>query len=113
MARQRQPDPLRRRQVRAVLALVAVVAASLVAVQATPRAVAAPPAFTPGGIVVYRVGDGAAALSNTGSAVFLDEYGTSGALVQSLAMPTAPSGANHALIASGPATSEGLLTRSA
>jgi hypothetical protein len=65
-------------------------------------------AFTPGDVVVYRVGDGAAALSDNGSAVFLDEYTTGGTLVQSVALPT--SGA-HPLLATTDA-SEGILSRS-
>ncbi|MEQ1573000.1 MAG: ExeM/NucH family extracellular endonuclease [Vicinamibacterales bacterium] len=69
--------------------------------------------FTTGNIVVYRVGDGAAALSSAGTAVFLDEYTPTGTLVQSIAMPTTASGLNFPLVASGSATSEGLLTRSA
>src|SRR5438132_13759733 len=66
-------------------------------------------AFTPGNLVIYRVGDGAGSLVNTGNAVFLDEYTPAGVLVQSIALPT--SGTN-ALIASGTATSEGLLNLS-
>jgi hypothetical protein len=70
-----------------------------------------PAAFTPGNVVIYRVGDGAAGLVNTGAAVFLDEYTTGGTLVQSIALPgNDPIGPN--LIASGTATSEGLLTLS-
>jgi hypothetical protein len=45
--------------------------------------------------------------------VFLDEYAFSGTLLNSIAMPTAASGSNHAMVASGSATSEGLITRSA
>src|SRR5215475_3121822 len=73
---------------------------------------ALPAAFTPGDIVLYRVGDGVAGLTNTGNAVFLDEYSPTGTLVQSIALPTTASGANKQLIASGTATSEGLLTLS-
>lgn len=80
-------------------------------------ALAAEPAssvpFSPGNLVVYRVGDGAGSLGNTGSAVFLDEYTTAGVLVQSIALPTTVTGSQRQLIASGTATSEGLLTRSA
>jgi hypothetical protein len=68
--------------------------------------------FTSGNIVVYRVGDGTAALASTGSAVFLDEYTPGGMLVQSVGLPTTVSGSNNQLIASGTASSEGLLTRS-
>lgn len=69
-------------------------------------------AFTPGNLVIYRVGDGAAGLVNTGAAVFLDEFSPSGTLVQSVAMPTTANGQQNPLIASGTANSEGLLTRS-
>ena len=70
-------------------------------------------AFTAGNVVVYRVGSGSGSLVNTGSAVFMDEYTSAGALVQSVALPTSASGSNAPLIASGTATSEGLLSRSA
>src|SRR5262245_21110772 len=72
-----------------------------------------PAAFTPGDVVIYRVGDGASALVNTGVAVFLDEYSPSGTLVQSVAMPTTASGTQKQLISGGTATAEGLMTRSA
>jgi hypothetical protein len=62
---------------------------------------------------VYRVGDGASSLVNTGNAVFVDEYTTDGSLVRSIAMPLAVNGANRRFVASGTATSEGLMTRSA
>jgi hypothetical protein len=70
-------------------------------------------AFTPGDVVVYRVGDGTTALSGTAAPVFLDEYTPSGSLVQSTELPTTASGADAALTASGSATSEGLMTLSA
>ncbi len=69
-------------------------------------------AFTAGDAVVYRVGDGTAALSSAATAVFLDEYSPPGTLVQSIAMPTAVSGSNQPCTASGSATSEGLITLS-
>jgi uncharacterized protein len=68
-------------------------------------------AFTPGNIVVYRVGNGSAALTSAATAVFLDEYTPGGVLVQSIPLPTADSGANQTLTASGTQL-EGLLTRS-
>ena len=71
-----------------------------------------PVPFTYGNVVVYRVGDGAGALVNTGSRIFLDEYTAAGVLVRSLPLPTTTSGANRRLVASGTATSEGFLTRS-
>src|SRR5262245_7853707 len=67
-------------------------------------------AFTAGDLVIYRVGSGTGSLANTGNAVFLDEYSPSGTLVQSVALPTTASGSQHQLIASGTATSEGLMT---
>ena len=75
------------------------------------EAAAAP--FTAGDVVVYRTGSGSGSLQGSGSPVFLDEYTPGGVLVQSIAMPTSPNGLNRALVASGPATSEGFLTRSA
>lgn len=63
--------------------------------------------ITPGNLVTYRVGTGTGTLSNASTAVFVDEYTTSGTLVQSIALPT--SGTN-AFVASGTATSEGGLT---
>jgi hypothetical protein len=64
-------------------------------------------------VVVYRVGDGTAGLLNTGDPVFVDEFNpTTGVRVKSTAMPTVTNGSNHRLIASGTATSEGLMTTS-
>lgn len=84
-------------------------AVSLTLMQSTPALAAA---FTEGNLAVCRIGTGAAALSNAATAVFVDEYTPSGALVQSIALPTADSGANQILTASGTATSECLLSRS-
>ena len=83
----------------------------LFALGASSVAAAAP--FTTGNVAVYRVGDGTATLANTGSAVFIDEYTPTGTWVQSIVLPTTVSGAQRQLIASGTATSEGLMTRSA
>jgi hypothetical protein len=82
--------------------------AALAALAAAGTALAGP--ITVGNLVVYRVGTGSGSLVNTGNAVFLDEYTPSGTLVQSIAMPTAASGSNKQLIASGTASSEGFLT---
>ena len=82
--------------------------AALAALAAAGTALAGP--ITVGNLVVYRVGIGSGNLVNTGNAVFLDEYTPSGTLVQSIAMPTAASGSNKQLIASGTASSEGFLT---
>jgi hypothetical protein len=76
------------------------------------QAQAASTAFTPGDLVVYRVGTGSAALNGNAAPVFLDEYSPSGTLVESVPLPTATSGANKPLVASGTASSEGLLTLS-
>src|SRR4051812_49022027 len=62
----------------------------------------------PGDVVVYRVGDGAAALGTSAAAVFLDEYTPAGALVQSIPLPT--TGAT-ALTATGNSGTEGIVSR--
>ncbi|MDQ3918921.1 MAG: Ig-like domain repeat protein, partial [Acidobacteriota bacterium] len=85
-------------------------AAGISAALAAPLA---PSAFNSGDLVVYRVGDGTAALGSGATAVFLDEYTTTGTLVQSIPMPTAVSGSNKRLTASGTAATEGYMTRSA
>jgi hypothetical protein len=69
--------------------------------------------ITPGNVVVVRVGSGTAALTNSSTAVFLDEYTAVGAFVQSIAMPTVQSGAHKPVTCSGTASSEGALTQSA
>lgn len=69
-------------------------------------------AFTPGNVVVYRVGDGGGVLSANGTAVFLDEYNSAGTLQQSISMPTTSSGSQLALLANGTSTAEGLLNLS-
>ncbi len=69
-------------------------------------------AFTPGNIAVCRVGDGAVALNNTGTAVFVDEYTTAGTLVQSVAMPTTVSGSNLRLVVVGTGSTDCQITRS-
>jgi hypothetical protein len=69
-------------------------------------------AFTPGDLVVYRVGDPLNPITTSGTSapIFLDEYTTTGSLVQSIAVP--PSGTNM-MTASMTAKSEGLITLSA
>jgi hypothetical protein len=70
-------------------------------------------AFTPGNVVVVRVGDGTSSLNNAAQPVFLDEYSlTTGQLVQSVALSTTASGSNRPFTISGSATSEGALTLS-
>jgi hypothetical protein len=69
--------------------------------------------FTAGNIVVCRVGTPASALTGAAAPVFLDEYTPAGSLVQSIALPTAVSGANKILTGGGTAGTEGVLTLSA
>ncbi len=69
-------------------------------------------AFTPGNLVIYRIGDGSATLASPATPAFLDEYTTAGVLVQSIALPTTVNGANKRATGSGTATSEGLISRS-
>jgi hypothetical protein len=80
--------------------------AGLFAAVALPLSVWAAP-ITPGNLIVYRVGDGTAALSSAATAVFLDEYTQSGSLVQSIALPTSGSAA---FTATGNATTEGIMS---
>lgn len=68
--------------------------------------------FTGGNLVVYRVGDGAGALSNAAAPVFLDELTPTGTAVSSVALPTTATGANQALTAAGQSRSEGLIADS-
>ena len=72
-----------------------------------------PCSFTPGNLVIYRVGTGTGSLVNTGNPVFLDEYTPAGTLVRSVPMPTADTLPNRAFYASGTASSEGMISRSA
>ncbi|HWD94184.1 MAG TPA: immunoglobulin domain-containing protein [Verrucomicrobiae bacterium] len=65
--------------------------------------------FTQGNIVVDRVGDGSAALSGAGAAVFFDQYTPSGTFVSTVAIPT--NGAN-ALVDTGNSTTEGFVSLS-
>ena len=86
--------------------------ATLFAALAWLACAAAADPFTPGNLVVYRVGAGTGNLMVAGNPVFLDEFTPAGAFVQSIAMPTTASGAQRQLIASGTAVTDGLLTRS-
>lgn len=72
-------------------------------------AVTAAAQINPGNLVVVRLGDGIAPLSNASQALFLDEYTTSGTFVQSVALPVAANGTNLPIACSGTATSEGNL----
>lgn len=68
--------------------------------------------FTPGNLVIYRVGDGSTGLTSSGTKVFLDEYSPAGNLVQSIEMPSTATAPNYALLANGTSSAEGFLTRS-
>jgi hypothetical protein len=70
-------------------------------------------AFTPGNIVVVQRGDGTVNLGSSAYPVFLDEYTTGGALVQSIALPNVDAGTQHSLFLSGQNGAEGLINRSA
>jgi hypothetical protein len=73
-----------------------------------------PNAYGIGDIVIERAGDGINALTAvTGDAVFLDERTTSGALVQSIALPTADNGSSHGLTLGGNVLGDGILKDSA
>ena len=72
------------------------------------RANAAP--FTAGNLAIYR--SDVIAGSDSPAAVFIDEYTPAGGLVQSLALPTAASGTQRALISQDDAELEGMLNRS-
>jgi hypothetical protein len=65
--------------------------------------------ITAGNLVVYRVGDGGAALGTAATPVFLDEYTVTGTLVQSIPVPST---GTASLTATGSATAEGLMTLS-
>src|SRR5262245_58446036 len=66
--------------------------------------------FFPTNLVVLRVGDGVGTLVNTGNPFFLDQFTTSGGLLNSVAIPSTGAGA---LVLNGTATAEGALSRSA
>jgi hypothetical protein len=82
--------------------------------QPTPTPTPAPgTGFTPGNVVVVRVGTGAAPLTSAAAPVFLAEYTPTGTLVRTLPMPTADAGTNYSFTDSGTAYSDNNLTRSA
>jgi hypothetical protein len=69
-----------------------------------------PAPFTPGNLVLVRVGDGMAGLTSSATQTFLDEYTTTGTFTgNSVALPTT---AGSALTLSGTGTSEGYLAGS-
>lgn len=91
------PNPLRfPRRTRLLIASIAALFAISIFVQQMyfARRVHAASTFGAGNLVVYRVGDGSAALTANATAVFLDEYTPAGVLVQSIPMPTVVSAPN-------------------
>ena len=76
-----------------------------------PQLVSAAP-FTPGNLVVVRVGDGSAMLTSAATATYLLEYTPAGVLVQTIALPTAAAGTNSILTNTGTSGSDALLSRS-
>lgn len=101
------------RSLRAHLNPLRVKVAALLGALLLPVASTLPAApFTPGNLVVYRVGDGSTSLTSAATAVFLDEFTPAGSLVQSVPLPTTVSGSNLRLTAAGSSTAEGQLTRS-
>jgi hypothetical protein len=87
--------------------------ASVAMAVATLTGSAAAAAFTPGNIVVLRVGDGVSSLNGNTFAAFLDEFNSGGTLVQSVAIPTAASGSNLPCTNVGNSTTEGMINVSA
>jgi len=65
--------------------------------------------FTPGNIVVARIGDGTTSLSSAAAKISLLEFTTAGALVQTLDLPVVWSGGNKPITTTGTSTSEGFL----
>ena len=68
--------------------------------------------FTPGNIVVVRVGDGSAPLSSITVPVFLEEYTPTGGFVRSISMPIIVNGANKRLTLLGSSADQGILSLS-
>ncbi|MBX3376583.1 MAG: hypothetical protein KF678_06215 [Phycisphaeraceae bacterium] len=68
--------------------------------------------FSSGNLAVMQIGDGAAALTVGGAPLFVVEMNPSGAVVQSIAVPTTTSGANRGMVVRGTSTSIGHLIRS-
>ena len=66
-------------------------------------------AYTPGNLVIDRIGNGSTALTSASAPIFLDQYTTAGVFVSSNAVPT--SGASE-LVDAGNSTLEGELTLS-
>jgi hypothetical protein len=65
--------------------------------------------FTPGNLAILRIGNGTETLVSSGNSLFVDQYTTAGAFVNSIALPDSGS---DALLLSGASGSEGGFTRS-
>jgi hypothetical protein len=73
----------------------------------------APGAFTAGNLVVERLGDGAETLSVTGNTIFLQEYTTTGTLIQTITIPDGNAyPGSPAMIEAGTGTTTGGMTLS-
>jgi hypothetical protein len=68
--------------------------------------------FTKGNIVLVRLGNGSTSYAGVSAPVFLDEITPAGALVQSIALPTADNGANFKITANFNRGAFSFLTRS-
>jgi hypothetical protein len=68
--------------------------------------------FTPGDIVVYQVGDGSASLGSSAAPVFIDEYTSTGTLVEQIAMPTTSTVGGNQTLTDSSAGSDGEITLS-
>jgi hypothetical protein len=93
-------------------ALLTLLAGGVMLLGPTAQAQLTNAAFTPGNVVIYRVGDGAAVLSSASTPVFLDEYTTNGTYVNVIVLPTTQSGPDYPLTANGTSTAEGKMSRS-
>jgi len=97
-----------------VRATVAAMAAGAVTFVIAGPAAATPSSFTAGDLVVSAVTESSGSPSSTAGTVSLIDYSTAGtASGYSVTMPTSDSSGSHALVDSGSATNNGLLTLSA
>src|SRR5262245_6238831 len=72
------------RSLRRTVAWVSLGIAVVFGFHATPASAAM---VAPGNLIVFRVGDGVAALTTAAASVFLDEYSPLGTLVQTIPVP--------------------------
>ncbi|MFA4869634.1 MAG: hypothetical protein WC623_15625 [Pedobacter sp.] len=69
--------------------------------------------FSPNNLLVVRVGDGNSGLNADAAPVFLNEYTTTGSVVQSIPMPVSGRGSHGAFVLSGDNPSQGYSSFSA